>query len=130
MNHYYITICQPGERQFTFQYSVANATVATLLEKIFAWFNAGSGREHVLFMEYGMRSLSVNDFAAIDGQWYQCCSIGWRMVDSSFIREISEVVEHRMNVAMADNKQESPWFILNSMKHEQNWPLQGDFTTS
>lgn len=115
-----ITVWLPGETIVPFD-EECSETNSEALEQIFAWFNAGSGNEHRLFK--AMRSLSVGDFVGIDRQWFQCLSIGWRNVSFDFVRKIEDAVQHRMNVAVANNKQESPWFILNSMKHEQNWPL-------
>lgn len=94
------------------------------LEQIFDWFNGGIGVEHRLFKS--MRSLSSGDFVGIDRQWYQCLGIGWRKVSFDFVRKIEDEVQKRMTAAKMNNKQEFPWFILNQLKWEQNWPFEGE----
>lgn len=58
------------------------------LERLFAEWNAGSGRESRQFIESGVRSLSVGDvvrFGAngrkgIENEYWLCDSVGWRKI--------------------------------------------------
>ena len=49
-----------------------------LLDKIFAWFNAGSGEECQEFLAAGMRSLSVGDYVAVRELDDSCIQLGTR----------------------------------------------------
>lgn len=75
-----INICYPGRGLYPFE-----VLVDTTLEDVFAMFNHGSGRECPGFVRSGIRSLSVGDFVQIDGNWWQCKSIGWEMVKPNFV---------------------------------------------
>ena len=65
--------------------------------RVFAMFNGGSGRECKIFLDSGCRSMSVNDFVCVDGQWYQCASVGWNKVTRNYINFIVESVENKVN---------------------------------
>jgi hypothetical protein len=58
-----------------------NATDEAVLDVIFAGFNNGSGREWNLFRFSHIRSMSVEDMVAIDGNWYECDHCGWKKSD-------------------------------------------------
>lgn len=90
------TILYPGDDNREFCVMIEDdKTPIQILEKIFAWFNHGSGQEAPMFIEYRMRSLSVNDFVLLDGQWYQCRSVGWEAVTKEFVDRITRaVIEH------------------------------------
>ena len=76
-------------------YADSSVTDETMLEKIFAWFNHGSGKECPKFIEKKMRSLSVNDCVRLNSQWYQCRSVGWEKVTEEFVDELeASVVAH------------------------------------
>lgn len=71
--------------------------VDALLEEVFAQFNHGSGKESELFLKSGMRSLSKHDCVRVDGQWYQCLSMGWGEVTEQFVDELEKkVVSHSL----------------------------------
>ena len=80
MKNKFINICYPGHALKRFEVS-ADAD----LEAVFAMFNHGSGQECLPFIESKVRSLSVGDFVQIDGDWWQCKSIGWEMVKPNFV---------------------------------------------
>lgn len=91
---YNITIKYPGSsnRSFIFDSPLDEESV---LEKIFAWFNHGSGQECSAFLNGKMRSLSVNDFVCVNGQWYQCKSVGWEKVTQNYVNKIENaVIDH------------------------------------
>ena len=85
--HYNIKISYPavsgktiffGQRDFDFVWEVEDTTSHhSLLEKVFAAFNCGSGEECDVFLDSQVRSLSVGDFVAIDDSWYKCEPMGW-----------------------------------------------------
>lgn len=102
----YITVIYPCERNFAFKIN-SNDTTDRLLENVFAWFNHGSGNEcFYITSNGGARSLSVNDFVRIDGDVYQCKSVGWELVDELYLEKIEQLVEESMktndNVAWAN----------------------------
>ena len=59
-----IKIIYPAER--TFFLSDIDGKDIEVLEKVFAMFNGGSGRECKIFLDSGCRSMSVNDFVCIN----------------------------------------------------------------
>ena len=65
---------------------------AEILEKVFAWFNHGSGSECDEFLAAKTRSLSVNDFVRIGSQWYQCLSVGWKAVTEEYVEKVEGMV--------------------------------------
>jgi hypothetical protein len=61
-------------------------TVDQLLEDIFAQWNDGSGQECLIFSNNKtIRSLSVGDFVEVDGVWYRCEGMGWKVVEDTFV---------------------------------------------
>ena len=63
-----------------------------LLENIFAQFNHGSMQECDYLLSNKMRSLSVHDFVKVDGEWFQCASVGWIPVTEEYVNEIEGAV--------------------------------------
>lgn len=89
-----ITIKYPGEfsRTFSWERFNPNETPSSIREELFGEWNAGSGRESVLFMQSQVRSFSVNDFVCIDGSWFQCDSVGWHSVNIEYVNEVEGLV--------------------------------------
>jgi len=73
-----IIIKYPGESENQIQVE-SDLQPTALLETIFNWFNAGSNNECKYFLANKMRSLSVGDFVSINGIWYKCMPVGWKM---------------------------------------------------
>jgi len=108
-----IIINYPGCASRTF-FVNSDLVVSELLEKVFAWFNHGSGQEAHFFLESKMRSLSKNDCVNIDGQWYQCASIGWNEITDERVDELERLV-----VAHPLFKEHGAWFCLNDVMWEK-----------
>jgi len=85
------TVNYPAEKSFTLTVR-DNCSQKELLEKIFEQFNHGSGKECDFFLGNHMRSLSVHDFVKVDGQWFQCASIGWNPVTREYVDRIEGAV--------------------------------------
>jgi len=92
---YIISVNYAGDTMETFT-EESELSVPAMLEQVFAWFNHGSSQECDILLQHRMRSLSVNDFVGINGEWYQCQSMGWKKVDEDYMDVIeSAVVNHR-----------------------------------
>ena len=92
----HIHIVQPGRMSVVYQGEYLEMSDEKLLEDIFAYWNAGSGRECGEFIEARTRSLSVGDFVGINGKFYQCKSVGWDEVPRATVSLWCEHVEARM----------------------------------
>lgn len=88
-----ITVNLIGDAARTFVLE-SDLSVDALLEIVFGQFNHGSNRESALFLKSGMRSLSKHDCVRVDGQWYQCLSMGWGKVTEDFINDLEKQVVH------------------------------------
>lgn len=67
----------------------------TILEWVFAQWNNGSCQESELFIKSQIRSMSVNDIVCVNGNYYQCASMGWDAVTPNYVTHlIEEVVNH------------------------------------
>jgi hypothetical protein len=77
---------------FSFNHDTFCEHVEDVLEEIYGMFNHGSGCESDIFLNSKTRSLSVNDCVSVDGQWYQCRSIGWQMVNAEYVNQLEEAV--------------------------------------
>jgi hypothetical protein len=110
------TIVYPGEKQLTLALSedYADMPHVQLLEKIFAWFNHGSGRECDVFLSEKMRSLSVNDFVCINGLWWQCKPVGWARCAGAYMQEICDAVK-----AHPKFTEHGPWFALQEVMYQK-----------
>lgn len=87
------TVHYPGDETHSFFFDMEeDKTITQILEKIFAWFNHGSGQEAPIFLQRKIRSLSVNDFVRLNGQWYQCKSVGWEKVTNEYVDRIDRAV--------------------------------------
>ena len=109
-----ITVIYPCERTIK---SVVNSdkTDLELLEDVFGWFNHGSQNESPAFLNAKARSLSVNDFVEIDGNIYQCKSIGWQQVDTDYLKKIETLVESKMKYSKT-----SAWHNLNDIMYSSS----------
>lgn len=93
---YNIAINYPGDGLISFNHET-NSDYDEVLEDVFGMFNRGSGSESKLFADSRMRSLSVNDFVSVNGQWYQCQGHGWKKVTDEYVDELEKsVVSHPM----------------------------------
>jgi hypothetical protein len=90
-----ITIVYPGDKTFRFQHP-STAEDKDLLELLFAEWNAGSCQECDLFLNGNQRSMSTGDFVCIDGNWYQCMSIGWEKTDIAHVNAFEQLVVERV----------------------------------
>ena len=69
-----------SQRDFEFVWEVdGTMNHHSLLGRVFAAWNCGSGQECDMFLRSQVRSLSVGDFVAIDGSWYKCEPMGWTL---------------------------------------------------
>lgn len=86
-----------GDGGCQFNHPSESATVAEVLEEVFAMFNYGSGKESPLFLARKMRSLSVYDCVRVGKEWFQCASVGWEKVTDEYVDELEKkVVSHPM----------------------------------
>jgi hypothetical protein len=85
------TVKYPAERTVTLTIR-DNSSKMGLLENIFAQFNHGSMQECDYLLSNKMRSLSVHDFVKVDGEWFQCASVGWIPVTEEYVHEIEGAV--------------------------------------
>jgi len=109
-----ITIIYPAE--FHTAYTVVTEdSDATLLERVFAEWNGGSGMESEKFESSKVRSLSVGDIVAINGNYYQCKSFGWKHVDPNFVDDLVEKIENHPSY-----KPGGAWFTHNKIRWEEN----------
>jgi hypothetical protein len=103
------TVCYPGDKYHTLTCSLTGPA-SEVLEAVFAWFNAGSQVECDYFLGNRMRSLSVNDCVKVDGQWYQCMSVGWKPVTNDYVHDLHrEVIQH------PHSRLHSAWSALNEI---------------
>jgi hypothetical protein len=66
-----------------------------ILERVFAQWNNGSRQESELFVKSQKRSVSVNDIVHVNGNYYQCASMGWDAVTPDYVTKlIEEVANH------------------------------------
>lgn len=84
-----------------------DAADGDVLETVFAQFNHGSGQEHPLFLEKKVRSLSVHDLVRVDDKWYQCESVGWKLVTDEYVDSLERLVVNHPSF-----KEEGPWYVL------------------
>lgn len=112
MKNNIITVNQPGSLAVTISLETDDS-VEAILEHVFGLFNHGSGTEHPKFIELRMRSLSVNDFVCVNGQWYQCLSVGWEKCSEQFVDKIeADVVNHPLY------KEHGEWFALSEVMYD------------
>ncbi len=89
-----------------------------LLEKIFAWFNHGSGEECHMLLRDKLRSLSVNDCILLDGQWYQCRGVGWEKITEEFVVDLEfDVIHH------PDFETHGGWYCLSDVMRKKHGQL-------
>ena len=116
-----IKVRYPAERTFSLVWEldsmVSTTSHSALLERVFAAFNYGSGQECDVFLGGKVRSLSVNDFVAIDNRWYKCESMGWSPTSEAEVNRIEGMVfDHPDFVHGA-------WFALNDVMRLENKSL-------
>lgn len=104
---YELVIKLPCERDFSLTLNL-DMKPSEVLEMMFAWFNRGSGQECVQFLESRCRSLSVNDFVKMNGQWYQCVDCGWTEVSEQFVDDM----ETKVRSLIRNKQSQSPWHAL------------------
>jgi hypothetical protein len=100
-----------------------NAPRSQVLEKVFGWFNSGSGEEHQDFLKRKCRSFSVNDFVKLNGEWFQCRSRGWDLVEESLVR--NQIAEAKALCGQG-NGQVSMWSALSTLNHG-DYKFEGTF---
>lgn len=84
-----------------------NASDEDVLEDVFARFNHGSGLEDPIFLAQKVRSLSVHDLVRVDDKWYQCESVGWKLVTDEYVDSLERLVVNHPSF-----KEEGPWYAL------------------
>jgi hypothetical protein len=100
-----------------------NVPRSQVLEKVFGWFNTGSGEEHQDFLKSKCRSFSVNDFVKLNGEWFQCRSSGWDLVEESLVR--NQIAEAKALCGQG-NGQVSMWSALYTLNHG-DYKFEGSF---
>jgi hypothetical protein len=87
--------------------------VSEVLEIVFANWNNGSGSECPEFLASKVRSLSVGDYVAVDGQWHRCEGIGWSEVSKDDVAKwfftLSEVRSKRSSGATEEEEIMARW---------------------
>lgn len=78
-----------------------------ILEMVFAGCNHGSGFEYEAFLAQKVRSLSVHDLVRVDDKWYQCESVGWKLVTDEYVDLLERLVANHPSF-----KEEGPWYAL------------------
>lgn len=102
-----------------------NAPPSQVLEKVFGWFNSGSGEEHQDFLRSDCRSLSVNDFVRLNDDWFQCRSVGWDKVDDTLVR--NQIEEAKALCGQGDG-QVSMWSALYTLNQRgPSYKFEGSF---
>lgn len=110
-----ITIIYPDEARFNLVIE-SDISVDSLLERLFAEWNAGSGTESQDFLVEKIRSLSVNDIIEINGAYFQCASYGWNEVSQKYVDDLEEEVADHPKRA---NKEFSCWWILDEIMYNR-----------
>lgn len=100
-----------------------DVTRSQVLEKVFGWFNSGSGEEHQDFLRNDCRSFSVNDFVKLNGEWFQCRSSGWDLVEESLVR--NQIAEAKALCGQG-NGQVSMWSALYTI-NQGDYKFEGSF---
>ena len=100
-----------------------NAPRSQVLEKVFGWFNSGSGEEHQDFLKSKCRSFSVNDFVKLNGEWFQCRSSGWDLVEEILVRN---QIEQAKALCGQGNGLVSMWSALYTLNHG-DYKFEGSF---
>jgi len=91
-------------------------TRSEVLEMLFGWFNHGSGSECQMFLERGIRSLSVNDFVRLNNEWFQCRSVGWDRVDDSLVKN---QIDQAKAICVQGHGQVSMWSVLHTLNRNK-----------
>jgi hypothetical protein len=115
MRNNIVTVNYPGAEACTFSLP-SDGTPEQILEIVFAQWNHGSGQECDKFVKGKYRSLSVNDFVRVNGEWFQCASVGWVKRDDKFVDAIEALVVNHPDV-----EAHGEWFVLNGImfQHRQ-----------
>ena len=93
MRNVAVTICYPDQHLFATSMEVENTdTDQDILERVFAEWNDGSGKECDDFIKQQLRSLSVNDVVIVNDVYYQCVNIGWNQISEQEFLEIEKAV--------------------------------------
>jgi len=108
-----INIIYPDEAVNSFVMTTDMST-ADILERVFAEWNHGSGRECEMFINSKKRSLSVNDIVCVNGTYFQCASFGWNEVTPAYVNELEEAV------AAHPSRVEGAWFALMDVMWERH----------
>ena len=89
----YLTVIYPDEHLSQFQMNVTDLNdTDAILERVFAEWNHGSGRECELFRNSRVRSFSVNDVVMLNGAYYLCAPVGWTRIDEAEFLQIEKAV--------------------------------------
>lgn len=118
MRNIAVTICYPDQHLFVTSMEVENTdTDQDILERVFAEWNAGSGKECKLFILNKCRSLSVNDVVILNNVYYQCANMGWNQISEQEFLEIEKAVAiHPLRMS----RQGGAWIALNHvMQHRK-----------
>lgn len=93
-------------------------TPREVLKNLFTEFNSGSERESVVFRSIHCRSMSVGDFARVDGQWYRRDECGWKPVDDAFVARWMAEIRRRVGIDMKNDPRQAHWIAANNMMFE------------
>ena len=123
LNTVCVKIIYPGEFATDVFFTYDNQpTDLDVLERIFAEWNHGSGAECEKLIKSNCRSLSVHDIVVVNGQYYQCKSIGWEPVTEEFVIQLQRDVKNHINY------NQSAWYALDCVMWERNKKLVGSLT--
>jgi hypothetical protein len=80
-------------KEVAFEVEVKNSNVFNhrlFLEKVYRGFGNIPDEDQWWwpFTENKIRSLSVGDFVSLDGEWWQCVSMGWKKVSERRVKEV------------------------------------------
>lgn len=100
-----------------------NAPRSQVLEILFGRFNHGSGEECQDFLYRKCRSLSVNDFVRLNGEWFQCRSQGWDSVTRASVK--NQLAEAKALCGQGHG-QVSMWSALNTL-NQVDHKFEGSF---
>jgi hypothetical protein len=104
-----VSVIYPSEKTISFVHDSVDPMEA-ILEHTFAMFNHGSGSESELFVNSKVHSLSVNDIVCVNGQYFQCASVGWHEVSVDYVKQLESDVDNHPTT-----KLHGSWFGLNEV---------------
>jgi len=109
-----IHVIYPDEAVNSFVMTTDMST-ADILERVFAEWNHGSGRECEMFINSKKRSLSVGDVVCVNGRYHMCKSFGWKEITAEEVNELENAVSNH------PNRIRGSWFALNDVIRQPRW---------